>query len=51
MLLTIAIILWVTAAAWFLITWALFRVNDLRVNHLRLVGIRDASNELQLDNA
>ena len=46
MLLTIAIILWVTAAAWFLVTWALFRVHDLRI-----VGSREASNELRLDRA
>ena len=46
MLLTIAIILWVTAVAWFLITWALFRVHDLRI-----VGLRETSSELQLDRA
>ena len=46
MLLTIAVILWITAAAWFLITWALFRVHDLK-----LVGLRETSSELQLDRA
>lgn len=46
MLLTIAIILWVGAVAWFLVTWALFRVHDLR-----LVGVRETTGELQLDRA
>ena len=46
MLMTIAIILWVAAVAWFLVTWALFRIHDLRLGAPGRIG-----GELQLDHA
>ena len=46
MLLTIAVILWVIAATWFLVTWVLFGVQDRR--H---AALGDATYELHLDRA